>query len=272
MTLASNTDLSRTRTRDGSEIAYRVLAGTGAGRIALIHSLAMDNHFWDRAAAGLGGAGEVLLFDCRGHGASAKSAGPYSCELFADDLADVMDAVGWDTAAIAGASMGGCVTLAFAAAYPKRVRGLGLIDTTAWYGDKAPEQWEERAQKAAQNGMASLVGFQKSRWFSAGFAEKNPGVVQAAVDVFLANDVACYVETCRMLGRFDGRGALPRFNFPTRIAVGSEDYATPPAMAELMCSAIPGASLQLMPGAAHFTPMECPEIVAGILRTIMAPN
>ena len=37
--------------------------------------------------------------------------------------------------------MGGCVTLAFAARHPKRVDGLGLFDTTAWYGENAPQAW-----------------------------------------------------------------------------------------------------------------------------------
>jgi 3-oxoadipate enol-lactonase len=265
----SSDNLSMATTRDGAKIAYRKLDGAGKGRIALIHSLAMDNSFWNRTAQYLAKAGEVLLFDCRGHGASSKSDGPYTIELFADDLADLLNVVGWDTTSVAGASMGGSVALAFAAAYPKRVQGLGLVDTTAWYGAKAPEQWEERARKAVENGMASLVNFQKSRWFSAEFSQANPQIVEDSVVVFLANQLSCYVETCRMLGRFDKRAALPLFNFPARIIVGSDDYATPPEMAEMMQKSIPGATLRVLEGAAHLTPIECPEIVAEELRQIM---
>ena len=95
---------------DGARIVYRV-SGEGPGRVALTHSLAMDHRFWDRTAAELAGAGRVLVWDCRGHGASSKPPGPYTCEGFADDLATVLDAEGWDTTVVAGASMGGCVTL-----------------------------------------------------------------------------------------------------------------------------------------------------------------
>lgn len=263
-------DLKFAQLRDGAEIAYRVLPGSGGGRIALTHSLAMDHRFWDRAAPLLAAAGDVLVWDCRGHGASSKSAGPYTCEQFADDLAELFDVVGWKTATVAGASMGGCITLAFAAAYPDRIRGVGLVDTTAWYGDKAPEQWEERAQKAKAAGLASLVGFQKSRWFSEAFAAANPEVLEGAVEAFLANDIDAYVETCRMLGRFDKRAALPGFRTPTRILVGSQDYATPLPMAEAMQAAIPGATLRVLEGAAHLTPMERPEDVATDLRALMA--
>jgi 3-oxoadipate enol-lactonase len=251
--------------RDGAEISYRLRNGAGPARFVLIHSLAMDHRFWERTAERLHAAGDVLLFDCRGHGASSGINSPFTAEQFADDLADLFDAVGWDDAVVAGASMGGCVALAFAAAHSGRVRGLGLVDTTAWYGGMAPKQWEERAQKALDSGMAVLGDFQKSRWFSQDFAAANPDVVTEAMDIFLANDVQSYAETCRMLGRFDKRAALPYIAVPTRILVGSEDYATPLAMAEAMRDAIPGATLEVLDGAAHLTPLERPKDVARCL-------
>ena len=52
---------------------------------------------------------------------------------------------------------------------------------------------------------------------------------------------------------------------PTRILVGSEDYATPLAMAEAMRDAIPGATLEVLDGAAHLTPLERPKDVARCL-------
>lgn len=259
---------TRLKTRDGTEIAYRLHRGTGPARLALVHSLAMDGSFWDWTAKHLAEAGDVLVHDCRGHGASGPGNGPYTGELFADDLADLLDAVGWRTAIVAGASMGGCVALAFAAAYPEKLEALGLFDTTATYGRDAPAQWEERAQKAVAGGMSALIGFQKSRWFSKSFADANPDVVERAVEIFLRNEVGTYVETCRMLGRFDKSGALAEIRVPTRILVGSEDYATPVAMAQAMHDAIPGAALTILPGAAHLTPIECAAAVAAELRAL----
>ncbi len=64
---------------------------------------------------------------------------------FARDLAELFDHVGWQNAVVAGCSMGGCVAQALAGLYPSRVSALGLIDTTAWYGEDAPAQWRERA-------------------------------------------------------------------------------------------------------------------------------
>jgi len=184
-----------------------------------------------------------------------------------DDLAAVLDTLGWQSASVAGASMGGCVALAFAARHPARVRGLGLIDTTATYGP-APAVWEERATKALEGGMAALVDFQKTRWFSDAFREAEPTRVAAAIDVFLANDVVAYAESCRMLGQCDLRAALPNFAIPTQIVVGEEDYATPIAMAEAMASAIPDAELTILKAVRHFTPLEVPEKVAAVLARL----
>jgi 3-oxoadipate enol-lactonase len=257
------------QTRDGTRLAY-ALTGTASGGtgIVLVHSLAMDRGFWQPVAQLLAGDRPVLTYDCRGHGHSDKPNGPYTVELFAHDLADLLDHVGWGSALVAGASMGGCVALAFAAAYPARTLGLGLIDTTAWYGAQAPKQWAERAARAAQDGMGALVEFQTTRWFGERFRAEHADVVQHCVDVFLRNDVAAYVETCRMLGAADLRAALPAMSMPAAIVVGEEDYATPVAMAEAMHQALSGSTLTVLPGARHLTPLEAPDRIARELRAL----
>jgi len=255
-------------TRDGTRISYQLVPGNGRGRCVLVHSLAMDKSFWNSTVAALAGACDVLILDCRGHGKSDKPEGPYSVEQFADDIADVMDHVGWTSAVVAGASMGGCVTLAFAGRHPKRVDGLGLFDTTAWYGENAPEAWAERGNKALTEGLSSLVGFQKTRWFGDAFREANPVVLDAAIQVFLANDLNAYAATCTMLGAADLRAFLPKFDFPCEIKVGSEDYATPPEMAKYLADHIPGAKMEIMEGVRHFSPLEVPVVIADALKTL----
>lgn len=255
-------------TRDGTRIAYSILGdANSAKKVALIHSLAMDRTFWQPVAEALSKDAAVLTIDCRGHGQSDKPQGPYTVEQFADDLADVMDAIGWKQATIGGCSMGGCVTLAFAIRHPQRVKSLGLFDTTACYNDLPA--WQERADKGVSAGLASLIPFQKTRWFSDKFNAERTDVVQHCVDVFVANEPHAYRASCLLLGHADLRPGLASINVPTRIAVGEEDYATPVAMAEEMHRGIKGSTLQVLPGARHLSPLEVPDIIAGKLREIM---
>jgi 3-oxoadipate enol-lactonase len=260
--------VAKVKVRDGVEIACEARGCTEASLpLVLVHSLAMDHTLWDAVAAPLTGATTVLTYDCRGHGRSGKPEGSCRVEQFADDLADLVDHFNWRRVVVAGASMGGCVALAFAAAHPDRVAGLGLFDTTAGY--HAPDKWEERAVAAETRGLEEMVEFQTTRWFSDAFRCRRKDVVDAAVAVFLANEARCYAKACRMLGVFDITHALPRLKMPARIVVGEEDYATPVAMSETLHRGIAGSSLTVIPGARHLTPLECPNRIAAELQALL---
>ena len=256
---------------DGANIAFETRGdGASSERVFLVHSLAMDHAYWAPVAERLVKAGAaVVALDCRGHGASDKPIGPYAIERFADDLRDLLDHLGWNTAVVGGSSMGGSVALAFATRHPSRVAGLALIDTTACYGEDAPKAWAGRAKAAVDNGLASLIEFQLTRWFGEAFKAAHPEAVQACVDTFLSNDVAAYAAVCHMLGGFDLRDKIKSLTMPTRIVVGEEDYATPPAMAQVLHASIKGSTYRLLPGARHLTPLERPdEVAAEILATL----
>jgi 3-oxoadipate enol-lactonase len=256
--------------RDGTRIAYRLHGPRySSNRVLLLHSLAMDGSFWDRVVALLAHDAAVLAIDCRGHGQSDKPAAAYSVELFAQDAYDVCQVLDFGKVLVAGASMGGCVALQFAASYPEATRAVGLIDTTAWYGPTAPADWRSRADKAAANGLPSMVEFQTTRWFSDAFRNENPGLVAQSVATFLRNDVADFAASCLMLGAYDGRSQLSRIQAPTAVMVGEEDYAAPVAMSEALHAGIAGSTLLVIPGARHLTPLETPDIVAAELRRLL---
>ena len=251
---------------DGASIAYTLHAAERpAGvrpRVALIHSLALDRSFWDGVVPLLAPHADVLTYDCRGHGQSAKVKMIYTPELFAGDLASLLDHVSWPRAVIAGCSMGGCVAQAFAGVYPHRAQALAVMDSTAWYGPTAPKDWRERAATAATEGLSALTAFQATRWVSDAFREHHLDVIRKHIDVFLANDVDCYRATCEMLGDVDLRHYQAAMRIPVRVIVGEEDYATPVALSEQIHRALPNSTLSVLPKVRHLTPIECPDLIA----------
>ena len=264
------TETGAVRTADGVTLAWSRRPGRpGAPRLALAHSLAQDMAFWDGVAEALGDGADILTYDCRGHGRSARGEGPYALDTFADDLAAVMDGIGWPDAVVAGCSMGGCVAQAFGARHGARARGLVLIDTTAWYGPDAPRAWRERVATARQKGLAALADFQATRWFGDRFRAEHPEALRERMAAFLATDLDGYAWSCGMLGDADLRPLLPRLTMPVAVAVGEEDYATTVAMAEALRDAIPGATLTVLPGARHLTPVERPAEVAAVIRGVL---
>jgi 3-oxoadipate enol-lactonase len=258
------------QTHDGTSIAFTLRSAPGALRLALVHSLALDRSVWDEVAVALEGDVELLTYDCRGHGRSDRRPGPYTAALFAADLAALFDHLAWPGAAVAGCSMGGNVAQAFAARYPERTTALGLIDTTAWYGEESAAKFMERAEAARTGGMGGLIGFQLTRWCSDEYRASHPEVLRRLSDVFVANSLDCYAASCELLGAADARGVLGSFRMPVAVVVGGDDYATPVSMAQALHSAIPQSTLTIIEGARHLTPVECPDRIASELRGLLA--
>jgi len=259
------------RTSDSCSIAYS-LAGVSHlsdRRIVLIHSLGLDRSIWNDVVARLADGANILFYDCRGHGHSGRRAEPFTTELFARDLAELLEHVGWQSATVAGCSMGGCVAMAFAGLYPARASALALIDTTAFYSEDAPAIWSERAKLTRSKGLAGMVEFQFARWFGDSFRGTHPEVMKALAEVYVANDIDCYDSACTLLGHADLRKHLPSVGVPVEVIVGEDDYATPVAMAEYLHDSIQGSMLTVIPGARHLTPVERPEEVASRLRHLL---
>jgi 3-oxoadipate enol-lactonase len=245
--------------------------GDGAVPLLLLHSLALDRQMWDGLLPTLRRHRTVVTVDLRGHGASPPST-EFTIEQMADDIAATLDAAGIEQVAVAGLSLGGAVAQAFATRHVDRTSALALIDTTAWYGSDAPAQWAQRAAKARASGMRSLSEFQLARWFSDGFRRDHPQLCQGLLEIFARNDLTSYEATCHALGALDLRDQVKAVRVPTLLIVGSEDPATPPRHAQDLSERIPGASLHVLQGARHLTPVERPDEVAGLLAEFLTSH
>ena len=249
----------------------------GIAPILFVHALALDGNMWQGVADALASyhlpfLGGMYAIDCRGHGKSNGTEAAFTTKQFANDLLAVLKGIGVPRAHIVGCSMGGTVTLAFAGHYPEAAASITVIDATAWYGLEAQSNWESRGQAALTKGMASLIEFQRARWFSPEFLEQQPMFVQEALNIFMANHVEHYANSCRMLGQADEREILKNYHGPAMVIVGEDDYATPLAMSQEIAAYIAGAKLTVIPHTRHFTPLEAPDQVAICISQIISQS
>jgi 3-oxoadipate enol-lactonase len=107
------------------------------------------------------------------------------------------------------------------------------------------------------------------RWFSDGFRERRPALVDRASAVFRAGDIECYSASCALLAAADLRPHLASFRMPVTIVVGEEDHATPVAMSRRLHEGIPQSTLTILPEARHLTPIECPGQIASALLALL---
>jgi pimeloyl-ACP methyl ester carboxylesterase len=96
-----------------------------------VHGSAANAHWFDFVATDLRADYRVLSLDQRGHGDSAWAAdADYSYARYALDLAAVVEELGCDDITLVGHSMGGMVSLSYAATAPARVGKLVIVDST----------------------------------------------------------------------------------------------------------------------------------------------
>ena len=104
---------------------------TGVGEpLILIPHLGADNACYAFQVADYAEHFTCISIDPRGVGETDKPAADYSTELFADDVAAFMQAIGVERAHISGLSLGAATGMWLAAKYPWQVKSLSLH--SAW--------------------------------------------------------------------------------------------------------------------------------------------
>lgn len=101
----------------------------GRAPFVLVHGLASNLHLWDGVAERLAAAGHpVTAVDQRGHGRSDKPDSGYDLATVSDDLAALIDWLGYDRPVVTGQSWGGNVVVELAVRHPELTRGIVCVD------------------------------------------------------------------------------------------------------------------------------------------------
>ena len=151
------------------------------------------------------------------------------------------------------------MALWIAAHHPARVRRLIVCASAARVGDRAG--WDARIALVRAGGMAAIEEVAIARFFSNGFMQRAPRVVEAARAQLRATDPQGYIRCCEALREADLTEVLPRIEAPTLLLAGAADVSTPPSALRSLQSRIPGARLSVIPKAAHLLNLEAPQAV-----------
>ena len=255
-------------------IAYRAAMHPVSGDtspnppLVLLHSLAVDQSTWAPVAEILDRDHRVITIDTRGHGdsASAGSAGPAE---WSADIISVLDALEIDKALLVGVSMGGIQAGAAAAAAAERVTGIVVADSFAALPAKiSAARIAGLSEYAATHPMDQVADKYVDDTFVAAHADaRGRELVRRSISAMGHGDYLCAVAAC--FGA-DIRAELANVVVPALVLWGELDQKTPRALSEAIATGIPEAHLKVVPGAAHLSHLDQPEVFASLVSEFAA--
>lgn len=233
--------------------------------LVLVHGYPLDHTIWEDVAGLLQNDARVIRPDLRGYGRSAVTDGVYSMRLLADDLLRLFDHLGLEKVILAGHSMGGYVTLAFAKAYPQRLAGLAMVSSQA--AADLPERSEARLKQAGEvekRGTIAVVESGLSRY------SPNADILEKTRVIMMRADPRAVAGSLRgMADRPDMTGFLPEVKVPAVVVAGEADELIAAEKSEEMAHLFPHSRLVIVKGGGHMAMMEFPDVVARALRDLV---
>jgi len=204
-----------------------------------------------------------------------KPDAPYTLADMADDAAGLLDALGTESAHIAGASMGGMIAQLVALNHPGKVRSLTVIFSTTGDRGLPPASAEAHraliSEPAAQDRASVIAHVLESRraYASTGFAIDD---AQSARHTGLCYDRMHYPEGslrhwAAILGTPPRGERLRALKLPALVLHGSADTLIPAAHGRFLAECIPGAEYREIAGWGH----DMPYAVMPVLHGLMLP-
>ncbi len=240
-----------------------------AAPVVLLHSAGLDLTYWDAQISGLGREHDVVAVDLPGHGASAASADAITIDQVAGSVASAIAALATGPVTLVGLSVGGLVAQHIALTAPALVGGLALLDTAARFATAGQSAMRSRAARVRQEGMSVILEELFDHWFLPVTRERRPDLVDRATKTLLADDVNVHAALWELIADFDVFSRLGEITVPTLVLVGEHDSSSPISSAMQLRGGIRSAQLQIIPEAAHLSPIEQPAAVTGHLSAFL---
>lgn len=262
---------------------YYYAAGTrGAGEpVIFLHGFPASSQLWHSVVREMPEGHRLVVTDLLGFGKSDRPGlAPLTAIAHAGRVRLLMDELGIATACIVGHGMGGAVAQALALDAPARVTRLCLVNSTAF------DAWPRRAARVARllagvpaigrAAGAPLVAGLVHGSLLKGFADEEHGrhdldnylrafTMRLGADALVSQLRAMNDPTVAPLG-----ARLGGITQPTSVVWGARDPWLNVAVGERLRDAIPGATLELIEDAGHFTPEDAPARVAAAVAALLA--
>ena len=229
----------------------------GSGEpLVLIPYLAADHACYAFQIADYSKHFTCISVDLRGTGESDKPGGVYSTEMFADDIAALMQAIGASKAHVAGLSLGAATGIWLAAKYPDRVRSLALH--SGWpksdaYLKTVVQGWQVMAK--AMNSVPEMFIQGIFPWcLTPELYAQKPDYIQGLSDFVRSRPkqpIDAFIQQSDAVLTHDAQAQLGKIRAPTQITFGRRDVVTSTRFADRLKNGIGNSELYIFEDCSH---------------------
>lgn len=232
---------------------------TGRGEpILFIHGLGSSTLDWSPQVEFFAPHYQVVTFDLRGHGRSAKPTGPYTMSLFAADTAELIRTLGIGPTHVVGLSLGGMVAFQLAVDTPELVRSLVIVNSVPEIDIRSRAVRRALVQRSL---IVRLLGMRALGWVLGRrlFPKDSQHQLRRAfVERWARNQRGAYLAALKALAGWSVTGRLSAIDCPTLVIGADQDY-TPVAVKQSYVTALGSAELVVIEDSRHMTPLDQPD-------------
>src|SRR5579863_1121021 len=204
--------------------------------VIFLHAFPLNRNMWNGELTTLLGEERYRLvaLDWRGFGESDIVNEVSTMEMFADDLAGLMDVLGMQDAVLCGLSMGGYAAFTFLRQYPQRVKGLILADTRPGADSDAARANREKVANLAETGVTGAIADLQVPNLISDYTRQHHPEVEARVRQMIGAATAQGIAAASrgMALRADSTDLLATITCPTLVLSGDQDSLIPPTIAQ----------------------------------------
>lgn len=202
---------------------------TGKGRaIVLLHGFPESFEIWNEFSESLSKHFRVIAIDLPGFGETPCIGYSHSMELMAECVKSVMDELGYRKYVLAGHSMGGYVTLAFAEMFPKNISGICLFHSSALPDSEEKKKDRVRASEIVKKDRKHYVSELVNKLFApvnvSKFGKEIAGIKEIGYNTPSLGIINALLG---MKDRPDRQHVLKNAGFPIQFIIGKDDLVMP---------------------------------------------
>jgi 3-oxoadipate enol-lactonase len=240
--------------------------GTGPP-VLFVHGLGGTGNVWGALVAALARHFRTVCPDLPGCGRTPRHDGVGPTELGAQ-LRALLDRLSIERAHIVGHSYGSVIAQHLALDAPERILSLSLIGPIQAPTEAARTLLRERAAKARESGMAAIADATVQVGTAAHTRTHRPEVAAFVRELVMGQNPAGYASMCEAVAGCTA-AAIERLRCPTLVVTGDEDATAPPRVAAALAQKIPAAAFQVIARCGHWTPLEQPLALTGLLSNFL---